>query len=161
MDKNLEFENEVAKITYLSGVKETIQELKKKGYVLAIITSSERHLAERAQKELKVDYIFYNELVVENGKLTGGFIDQVRVSSKQLILKKLCQKLNLDFKDAIIVGDGKNDIRMAKMAGFAIAFNPDSEELTKYCQVTIRDKDLRLILGPIKKFEEEKKNVFN
>jgi len=147
---------EVKKVKYTKGAKETIKKLKKRGYKTAIITSSEKHLAQRAQKELNIDYIYFNELVVKNGKLTGEFKPHVRQNSKQLILKKLCQKHNIDFKDVIIVGDDKNDIKMAKMAGFAIAFNPKSEKLVKYCNLVIRESDLTKILKPIKKFEEEK-----
>ena len=83
-------EKEVKKIKYVKGVKETIKELKKIGYKIAIITSSEKHLAQRAKEELGLDYIYYNELVIKNGKLTGEFKPQVKRASKQLVLKKLC-----------------------------------------------------------------------
>ena len=139
----------VKKVKYLKGVKETFKELKKKGYKVAIISSGPKQLAERAKKELGVDYIYTNELVFRNGKVLGTINMKywsIRQGNKAEALRELCRKHHTDFKDCIVVVHEENDIKMAKTAGFAIGFNPVSKELEKYCNVVIKGKDLRNIL---------------
>ena len=49
-------------IKYIDGAKELFKWLKKRGYKIAIISSAPKQLAQRAQKELGVDYISVGEL---------------------------------------------------------------------------------------------------
>lgn len=130
---------------YVPGAKEAFAELKKRGYKTAIISSGPRQLAERAQKELGVDYIYTNELVFENKKVSG-FKWPIAHARKAVILRKLCEEHFIDFKDCVVVCHDANDIKMAKTAGIAVAFCPESKELEKYCKVVIKNKDLREIL---------------
>lgn len=148
----------IKKIKYLPGVKETISELKKKGYKIAIISSGPSDLAERAKKELGIDYIYTNKLLIRDGKVAGSKnleYWEVKNDNKQEILRKLCIEHNLLLKDVIVVVHGENDITMAKSAGFAIAFNPETRELEKYCTKIIKGKDLREILKAIDSFENQ------
>src|SRR3989344_4353495 len=64
----------IEEMEYTPGTKECISDLKEKGIKTAIISSGEKHLALRAQKELGIDYIFSNELVIKKNKITGSFI---------------------------------------------------------------------------------------
>ena len=48
---------------------------------------------------------------------------------------------------------------MAKTAGFTIGFNPEDEELKKYCNVIINKKDLKELIPIIKKFEK-RQNIY-
>ena len=73
----------------------------------------------------------------------------VRDGSKKDPLKEICRLNNSDIKDSIVVVHEDNDIEMAKEAGFVIGFNP-CEELVPYCNVTIKNKDLKEILKYIK-----------
>ena len=60
----------VKSVNYTKGSKETFKELKKRGYIAVIISSGPKQLAERAKKEIGVDYIYTNELIFDNGKVT-------------------------------------------------------------------------------------------
>jgi len=142
----------VKKIRYNRGVKETIAELKKKEYKIAIISSGPSDLAERAQKELGVDYIYTNKLLIEKNKIAGSRDMRywpVRERNKATILRRLCEQHNLFLKDVIVVVHEENDIKMARSAGLTIAFNPTSKELEKYCNVIVRGKTLKEILNYI------------
>lgn len=142
--------NLIRKVKYMNGAKETFNELKKLGYKTAIISSGPKDLALRAKNDCGIDYIFTNELIIRNNKIAGEFKWPVADARKQVILRQLAEKHNLDLKDVIAVVHDDNDIRMAKTAGIAIAFNPVSEELIKYCSDVINKKDLREILKYIK-----------
>jgi len=147
----------IKKAKYVKGAKETIAVLKSKNYKIAIISSGPRDLAERAQKELGIDYIYANHLLVKGDKVAGSTDMRnwpIRHDNKAVIMKKLCNDHNIDYKDCIAVGNGDSDIKMARTAGFAIAFCPTSEELKKYANVLIKKEDLTLILKPIEEFEK-------
>ncbi len=111
----------VKNLKYTKGAKQTLRELKKLNYKTAIISSGPYDLALRAKKELKIDYIFTNSLIIKNNKISGEFKWPVGDARKQVILRNLAEKLHVDLKDVIVVVHGDNDISMAKSAGFAIA----------------------------------------
>jgi phosphoserine phosphatase len=49
------------------------------------------------------------------------------------------------------VGDGENDLELFRSSSFSIAFNPQTERVSRAASVTIRSKDLRTILPYLKK----------
>ena len=135
----------VKKAKYVSGAKELFEELHKRGYKTAVISSGPSDLALRAKYDLGIDYVHTNELVIQKGKVTGEFIWPIGADRKQVILRNLCDKNNVFYKDCIAVVHATSDIKMAKTAGFAIGFNPE-KEIEKYCKVIIRKKDLREVI---------------
>ncbi|MEA3429992.1 MAG: HAD family phosphatase [Nanoarchaeota archaeon] len=146
----------IKKQNYMPGVVQTITTLKEKGFKIAIISSGSKTLAERAQKELGIDFIYTNTLEIKDGKVTGS-IDMdnwpIRAGNKAEALRELCTIHNIDLKDVIVVVHDTNDVKMAKTAGFAIAFNPINEEILKYCNSVISGKDIQDILPEIESFE--------
>ena len=139
----------VKKSRYLPGAKETFSELKKRKIKTAIITSGPRELALRAQKELGIDFIFTNELVIKDNVITGEFKWPVADGKNEKVkaLKELCNKLNINLNEVAYVGDNYNDIGAFKIVGLAIAFNSEEEEVKKYAKIVIDKKDLREILN--------------
>lgn len=134
---------------YLPGVYEVMRELKKRGYKIGIISSGPKDLALRAKEELGIDYIYANSLEIVDSRVTGSTDMKnwpIRSGNKAEALRELCRVNKIDYKDVIVVVHDDNDISMAKTAGFAIAFNPLSEELVKYCNKVIVGNDLREIL---------------
>lgn len=135
---------------YNPGVKKTVMEIKKKGYKTAIISSAPLDLVRRAQKELGIDYIFGNHLVVKNDVITGDFIPAHDFHGKGNTLKSLCEKEKIPLKKVIAIGDGENDISMMGIVGKSIAFNSRSQKLKEICDVVIESNDLREVLKHIK-----------
>ncbi len=148
----------VKKQKYLPGVEETFSELKKMGYKIAIISSGPKDLAKRAQKELGVDYIYTNELLIKDGVVVGSKDIKhwlIRDKNKSESLRKLCDEHHIDLKNVIVVVHDDNDIKMARTAGFSIGFLPHADEIKKYCNVIISKRGLREILRPIEEFEKK------
>ncbi|MBI4148912.1 HAD family phosphatase [Candidatus Woesearchaeota archaeon] len=133
---------------YIWGARETLAAVKKLGIPTAIITSGPKDLALRAQKELGVDYIFANELVVKNSIITGEFRWPIGDGTKEkvAVLRDLCAKLHLTPADVAYVGDHQNDLGVFSIVGLAIAFCSGNAELRKKAHATIDEPDLRLIL---------------
>ena len=132
----------IKKAKYVKGVKQLFKELHKRKYKTAIISSGPKDLALRAKKDLGIDYIYTNELVIKNNKITGDFKWPIGADRKQVILRQLCDENNVFYKDCIVVVHEDNDIKMAKI-GFAIGFNPKGD-VRKYCNTAV--KDLKNIL---------------
>lgn len=133
----------IKKAKYVKGIKPLIKALKKKGYKIVIVSSGPKDLALRAKKELGIDKVYTNELVIRDGKITGEFKWPIGAHRKQVVLKEICREENIFFKDCVAVVHEDNDIKMAKTAGITIGFNPKGE-VRKYCNYTA--KDLKEIL---------------
>ncbi|MBR9675442.1 HAD-IB family phosphatase, partial [Candidatus Woesearchaeota archaeon] len=58
---------------YVKGVGEVFKTLKEEGYLTAIISAGSLDLAKRAQNNLGIDYIYANELIIEDNIIIGGF----------------------------------------------------------------------------------------
>jgi len=136
---------------YNPGVKETIAELKKLGIKTCILTSGPIHLARRAQKELGIDFVYGNELIIKDNILTGEYNWlSLNYEHKGETVKKICEEHNIKPEETVIVGDNEQDVYKARVVGLSIAFNTRSEELKNECDVVVEGNDLRGILKFIK-----------
>jgi len=132
-------------VKLMTGAEETINRLKELGYKTAIISGGLQILVDRVRDELGIDYAFANKLIFNDEKVCG--IDQVvDFTGKGDILKMVAEKNRIDTRECAAVGDYLNDIPLFKAAGFSIAFNPKDDELLKFADAVIREKDLTKIL---------------
>ena len=106
------------------GVDRLMYVLKKYGYKIAILSGGFTYFGQYLQKKYGIDYVYANELEIEDGKLTGRYLgDVVDGKRKAELLKLLAQVENVDIAQTIAVGDGANDLPMITMAGLGIAFH--------------------------------------
>ena len=71
-----------------------------------------------------IDYVYANELEIEDGKLTGRYLgDVVDGKRKAELLRLIAQVEKVDIAQTIAVGDGANDLPMLGIAGLGIAFH--------------------------------------
>ncbi len=138
----------IAELEYVTGAKECISALKEKGIKTAIISSGEKHLALRAQKELGIDYVFSNELIVRNRKITGSFVWPIGADEKSVFVKRLREQLDISKEEVVVVGKDQSDLKMAEAAGQVIGFMPD-EKFRNACDAVIDKEDLWQIVDKI------------
>jgi len=138
----------VNSIPYLPGVKEAFEYLKKKGFITAIISGSSTDVARRVQKDFDVDYIFANDLIIKDGKVSGEYTSPVKVGrhNKAIIIRGLCSELGISTSETIFIGDSEYDIEAFKEVGFSIAFNSKCEELKKVASVVVDSQNLADVL---------------
>jgi len=140
----------ISRLKLTKGAKETIGELKNRGYIVGVISGGFTIVTDKVKRDLDLDYAYSNELVIREGKLTGEVEGRVMSpSSKGDILEEIAKKEKIDLKDSFVVGDGANDISMFKRAGFKIAFCA-KDVLKKNADISIDKRDLREILKYIK-----------
>ena len=105
------------------GAEHLITTLKKLGFKTAIVSGGFSFFGEYLQDILGVDYVYANQLDVENGKVTGRVKgDIIDGQRKADLLRELADREGLMLEQVIAVGDGANDLPMLDIAGLGIAF---------------------------------------
>ena len=106
------------------GAHKLISTLRKYGFRTAILSGGFSYFGRYLQHELGIDYVFANDLEIEDGKLTGRYLgDVVDGPKKAELLKNLAFKEDIHLEQVIAVGDGANDLPMLSLAGLGIAFH--------------------------------------
>ncbi len=106
------------------GAKRLIDTLHTYGFKTAILSGGFTYFGHYLQEKLDIDYVYANQLEIEDGVLTGGYLgDIVDGDKKAEYLKLLAKKEGIDIGQTIAVGDGANDLQMLNLAGLGIAFH--------------------------------------
>lgn len=132
------------------GAERLFKTLKKYGYKTAILSGGFNYFGNYLKNKLNIDYVFANELEIENGKLTGKHKGEIVNGDKKAeLLKLLAFKEDIHLEQVIAVGDGSNDLPMLKLAGLGIAFHakPKVQESAKHHISTIGLDALLYLLG--------------
>ena len=106
------------------GVDRLMFVLKQYGYKIAILSGGFTYFGNYLKNKYDIDYVYANELEVEDGKLTGRYVgDIVDGRRKAELLKLIAQVEHVNLAQTIAVGDGANDLPMLSEAGLGIAFH--------------------------------------
>ncbi|MFO7803208.1 MAG: phosphoserine phosphatase SerB [Desulfovermiculus sp.] len=107
-----------------NGAARLISSLKRLGYTVAVISGGFTYFGAYLQQQLGLDYIFANELEIDQGELTGRLKgDIVDGPKKAELLQRLAESKGLSMDQVVAVGDGANDLPMLNTAGLGIAFH--------------------------------------
>ncbi len=94
------------------------------GYKTAILSGGFTFFGEHLQARLGIDYVFANELEMENGAVTGKVVGRIVDGKKKAeLLEAIALKENISLDQVVAVGDGANDLPMLNLAGMGIAFH--------------------------------------
>ncbi len=137
------------KIRLNSNIKQVLRKLKKMKIKLALISNMPSKLAE-LYKLVGFDCVFGTDCEVKNGFFTGKV--KKMNPDKGVVIKDLCKKLHIPFKQSMAVGDGLGDIKMFKIVSHdnSVAYNAQ-EEVKKHAKYHIKDfKELIKIIKKLK-----------
>ena len=112
-----------ATLKLTDGTERLISTLKRLGYKTAILSGGFTYFGRVLQRRLGFDYVFANDLEIEDGILTGNLAsDIVDGSRKAALLASIAAHEGFSLEQTIAVGDGANDLPMLSIAGLGIAF---------------------------------------
>ena len=98
--------------------------LKGLGFKIGILSGGFTFVGDYLKEKLGVDYVYANELDIEDGKVTGRVVgDIVDGEKKALLLREIAEKEDISIEQTIAVGDGANDLPMISIAGLGVAFH--------------------------------------
>ncbi|MCS2917279.1 phosphoserine phosphatase SerB [Parabacteroides merdae] len=141
------------------GVDRLMRILKKVGFKIAILSGGFTYFGNYLKQKYNIDYVYANELEVENGKLTGRHVgDIVDGKRKAELLRLIAQVENVDIRRTVAVGDGANDLPMISIAGLGIAFHakPKVKATAKQSISTIGLDGILYFLGYKDSYPDEK-----
>ena len=106
------------------GVDRLMFVLKQYGYKIAILSGGFTYFGNYLKNRYGIDYVYANELEIEDGKLTGRYVGAIVDGRRKAeLLKLIAQVEHVPLAQTIAVGDGANDLPMLSEAGLGIAFH--------------------------------------
>jgi phosphoserine phosphatase len=93
------------------------------GLKTLLVSGGFTFFTDRLKPRLGLDYTHANVLEEQDGKLTGRVVGGiVDAEEKMRTVQRVCAELGIDPRQAIVMGDGANDLRMMGIAGLSVAF---------------------------------------
>lgn len=97
--------------------------VKAAGLKTLLVSGGFTFFTERLQDRLGLDFTHANVLEVNHGKLTGRVVGGiVDAGEKMHTVERVCAQIGIDPEQAIVMGDGANDLQMMGIAGLSVAF---------------------------------------
>ena len=105
------------------GAEAMLQAVQQAGLKTLLVSGGFTYFTSRLKERLKLDYTHANELEIVDGKLTGKVLGAiVDADAKQQTVERVCAELGISPSQAIVMGDGANDLKMMSIAGMSVAF---------------------------------------
>ena len=105
------------------GAEAMLAAVQKAGLKTLLVSGGFTFFTKRLKARLGLDFTHANELEIVDGKLTGkvlgGIVD---AEEKQRTVERVCAELGISPSEAIVMGDGANDLKMMGIAGLSVAF---------------------------------------
>jgi phosphoserine phosphatase len=97
--------------------------VKAAGLKTLLVSGGFTFFTERLKERLGLDYTHANVLEIVDGKLTGRVVGGiVDADEKRRTVERVCAQMGIDPRQAIVMGDGANDLKMMAIGGLSVAF---------------------------------------
>jgi phosphoserine phosphatase len=105
------------------GAEKMLAAVKAAGLKTLLVSGGFTFFTDRMKTRLGLDYTHSNLLEIENGKLTGRVVNGiVDADEKKNTVERVCAELGISPRQAIVMGDGANDLKMMGISGMSVAF---------------------------------------
>ena len=108
----------------MPGLENLVTQLKRYNWKIVVASGGFTYMTDKLKDQLGLDATAANELVMENGVLTGevqGRIVDAQVKADTVV--ELAEKWNIPMSQTIAMGDGANDLVMMAAAELGVAFH--------------------------------------
>ncbi|MCF8466441.1 MAG: phosphoserine phosphatase SerB [Sneathiella sp.] len=128
------------------GAATLVQTMRKYGVYTALVSGGFTFFTSRVRDVAGFHMDMSNELLFENGALTGVAAEPILNSSAKLnTLEALRHEKSLKREETLAIGDGANDIPMIEAAGLGVAYHAKAKAAAA-ADATIRFGDLTTLL---------------
>jgi len=105
------------------GAERMLQAVQALGMKTLLVSGGFVHFTDRLKPRLKLDFTHANTLEIVGGKLTGQVVGEiVNADVKARTVREVCEQIGARPEQAIVMGDGSNDLKMMALAGLSVAF---------------------------------------
>ena len=105
------------------GAERLITTLRNLGYRTAILSGGFTYFARHLQQRLNIDYVYANDLEIQDGRVTGEVAGRIVDGQRKAeLLEQIADEERIRLEQVIAVGDGANDLPMLSKAGLGVAF---------------------------------------
>lgn len=105
------------------GAQKMLTGIQAAGMKTLLVSGGFTFFTDRMKQRLDLDYTHSNQLEIKDGKLTGRVIGGiVDGEEKKATVERICKEIGISPKEAIVMGDGANDLQMMRIAGLSVAF---------------------------------------
>ncbi len=132
----------------MPGAKDLCFSLKRAGWKMIAVSGGFSIITDRLKGELGLDSVFRNELVFENGFLTG--LKMNVTSDKAAAVLPAIRNWGVSRSETVAVVDGANDLSLFDIAGYAVGFCP-VEKVKEKSDAVLEIRDLSLLLSLLEK----------
>jgi phosphoserine phosphatase len=136
----------VETVPFHDGMDEMVQYLKERRLILTMVSSGLSVLSNWVHQKYGFDYSISNDLLEENGILTGKVRIQVYYDKKAEWVKRILERFGVRPEETIAIGDSRGDLDMLQMAGFSIAFNSSCQDLDQIADLCVPSQNLAEII---------------
>ena len=110
------------------GAETLVRAAQAAGLKTLLVSGGFTFFTDRIRDRLGIDFTRSNMLAIDQGALTGAMVDQpwgdiCDGEEKKRMLLATCAQLGIEPRQAIVIGDGANDLPMKDVAGLSVAYH--------------------------------------
>ncbi len=105
------------------GAENMLKAIQAAGMKTLLVSGGFTFFTDKMKEKLGLDYTHSNVLEIIDGKLTGKVLGEiVDAEEKKCTVQRVCAELGISTQEAIVMGDGANDLQMMGISGLSVAF---------------------------------------
>lgn len=137
----------VAEFSLVEGARETVGELKQRGFQLAVISGTIDIVLDTLYPRHPFDDVYTNKIFFDDsGKLTSWQATPFDGYGKPAALRRITGQRDIPLAQTAFVGDGENDVPLLGVVGVFVAYEPRSTELEAGADVVIKGDPFERLL---------------
>jgi phosphoserine phosphatase len=134
------------RVPFHAGADELIRHIKGRGLKLALVSSGLSILSSWVHQKYGFDYSVSNDLLHDQGVLTGKVKIQVYFDRKAEWVSRILKTFRIRAEETIAIGDSTGDLEMFQLARFSVAFNASCQSLEQMADICINSQNLADII---------------
>lgn len=105
------------------GAENMLAGVRAAGMKTLLVSGGFTAMTDKLKPRLGLDFTYANQLEIVDSKLTGKVVGEiVNADVKARLVQETCAQLGIQTSEAIVMGDGSNDLKMMALAGLSVAF---------------------------------------